>query len=138
MSGDTDRKRRRVVGFQRWVLNPPAKLVVWSGLCPGHVIVETRGRRTGRTRRTVVGAHREDGTLWIVSEHGRHAGWVRNIEAEPEVRVRHRGRWRDGRATIVHDDDAGSRLSTWDRPGHARIVRKVGTDLTTVRIDLDE
>lgn len=134
-TGD-ERKRRRAVALQRWLLNPPMKLLVWLGLIPGHVIVETRGQRTGRRRRTVVGAHHDGDTVWIIAEQGRHAAWVRNLEAEPEIRVRHRARWRLARAVVVDGDDPGERLATWRRPGHARLIQAFGTQLTTVRVDL--
>ena len=130
------RKRARVVRLQRWLLNPPMKLLVWAGLVPGHVVLETRGRRTGRARRAVVGAHAEQDSIWIVAEQGRYAAWVRNLEADPSVRVRHRARWRPARAEIVEGDDPRARLSSWDRPGHARLVQSVGTQLVTVRLDL--
>ena len=130
------RKRARVTRLQRWLLNPPMKLLVWGGLVPGHVVLETRGRRTGRARRTVVGAHAERDAIWIVAEQGRHAAWVRNVEADPNVRVRHRARWRPARAEIMDHDDPRERLASWDRPGHARLVQSAGTQLTTVRVDL--
>ena len=110
--------------------------LVWLGLVPGHVLIETRGRRSGRRRRTVVGAHREGDQLWVVAEQGRHAGWVLNLEAHPEVRVRRGLRWRPATAMILDGDDPVERLSTWGRPGHARLVRGLGTSLTTVRFDL--
>jgi deazaflavin-dependent oxidoreductase (nitroreductase family) len=131
------RHRRRVIRFQRWVVNPPMKVMTWLGLKRGHVLVETTGRKTGRRRRNVVGAHREGDTLWIVAEHGRHAGWVANAEAEPRVRVRQRLRWIDGKAHVVDGDDPLARLETFGMSGHARLVKKFGTDLATVRIDFD-
>lgn len=132
------RKRHRVMTVQRWLLNPPMRAFVWLGLVPGHMIIETRGHRTGRTRRTVVGTHRDGDQFWVVAEQGRYAGWVRNLVAQPRLRIRHRARWHDGRATIVDGDDSLARLDTWSRPGHARVVRAVGTDLTTILIDVSE
>ena len=130
-------RRRRVVRLQRWVLNPPMRALVWLGLVPGHVIVETSGRQTGKRRRTVVGAHRDGADIWIIAEQGRHAGWVRNLESNPAVRVRHRARWRRARGSVLDGDDPRERLDTWDRPGHARLVTAFGTQLTTVHLDLD-
>lgn len=135
---DDRTKRRVLVPLQRYVLNPPVKLVTFLGLLPGYVLIETVGRKTGRARRTVVGAHREDDTLWIVAEQGRHAGYVRNLEAHPRVRVRLRGRWREGTAHVVEDDDPRARLKTFDREVHARSVVRFGTELASVRIDLDD
>lgn len=130
------RKRRRVLALQRWFLNPPMKLLVSLGVVPGHVVIETLGCQTGKRRRTVVGAHREGDTIWVVAEQGRRAGWVRNLEAEPEVRVRRRAHWRAADASIVDDDDAIARMATWHRPGHARLVERFGTQLTTIRLDV--
>jgi hypothetical protein len=53
------RRRRRVRLLQRWLINPPLILAVRLGLYPGHALLETIGRRTGRTRRTVVGTQRD-------------------------------------------------------------------------------
>ena len=134
-SGEVAR-RKRIVLLQRYFLNPPVKLLVWIGVLPGHVLIETRGRRTGKRRRTVVGIHIDDRTGWIVAEHGRRAGYVRNLQSDPNVRVRLRGRWRDGHAEVVRDDDPERRLDSFGRRRHASAVRRFGTDLTTVRVEL--
>ncbi|NIJ13431.1 deazaflavin-dependent oxidoreductase (nitroreductase family) [Saccharomonospora amisosensis] len=129
-------KRRKVRLVQKYLINPPTKLGVFLGLVPGHAIVETVGRRTGRRRRTVVGVREENGTLWIVAEQGRYAGYVRNLEANPDVRVRLRGRWHSGRAEVMDGDDPQARLDTFDDARHVRMVRKFGTHLLTLRITL--
>lgn len=133
-AGDA-RKRQRTRFLQRYLLNPPVKVLVWLGLVPGHALLETRGRRSGKRRRTVVGVHLEDGTGWIVAEQGTHAGYVRNLQSDPEVRVRLRGRWREARAEVVPDDDAQARLDSFGRRGHASAVRRFGTELTSVRVE---
>lgn len=126
-----------MVPLQRYVLNPPVKLATFLGLVPGYAIIETVGRSTGRRRRTVVGVHQEDGTLWIVAEQGRWAGYVRNLEAQPRVRVRLRGRWRQGMAQVVEDDEPRARLRSFGRKAHAWSVLSFGTELASVRIDLE-
>ena len=130
----SDRKRRVVTRIQRYLVNPVSKLV--GGYLPGLVVVETTGRRSGRPRRTPVGGHLEDGTLWVVAEHGRRANYVKNIEARPRVRVRIRGRWRSGTASIDDRDDARARLRR-HRTMNNLVAGLVSTDLLTVRIDLD-
>ena len=130
------RKRKKVRLLQRYLLNPPMKVLVWLGVVPGHVLIETRGRRSGKSRRTVVGIHFEDGTGWIVAEQGRHAGYVRNLQADPEVRIRHRRRWHRARADTVVDEDPQARLDSFGRRSHANAVRRFGTDLLTIRVDL--
>lgn len=132
---DDTAKRRRVRLVQRYVLNPAAKLGARLGIPPGHVLVETRGRRSGKRRRNVVGMHVDGATGWVVAEQGRHAGYVRNLEADPQVRVCVRRRWRPARAAVVPDDDPVARLGTFGRPAHAAAVARFGTDLLTIRFD---
>ena len=131
------RARRQAVLIQRYLLNPPSKLVTWLGLLPGHTLVETLGRRTGRPRRVVVGTLIDHDRLWIVAEQGTHAGYVRNLSCNPRVRVRIGRRWVAGRAQLVAGDDVQSRLESFGMPLHARNVRKYGTELRTIRVDLD-
>lgn len=131
-------RRRRVRRMQRWVLNPPMKAATWLGVVPGHVVIETTGRVTGCRRRNVVGMHLDGDTGWVVAEQGRHAGYVRNLEAEPRVRVRVRRRWRSATAVIVDDDDPQARLDAFAMDSHAAAVRRFGTALLTVRFDFDE
>jgi deazaflavin-dependent oxidoreductase (nitroreductase family) len=74
--------------------------------------------------------------FWIVAEHGAHAQYVKNIRANARVRVRVDGGWRSGTAEILADDDPLQRQRTLD-PRTASEVRRFGTDLLTIRIDLD-
>ena len=139
VSGDSsERKRKHVRFLQRYLVNPPAKLAVRTGLVPGYVLIESIGRQTGKRRRTVVGMHVEDSTGWVVAEHGSHAGYVHNITANPNVRVCIRGKWRDARAEVVPEDDPEARLDAFGRSVHAANVRRFGTDLLTVRFDLTQ
>ena len=125
-------KRRIVTSFQKWILNPITKPL--AGVLPGLVLLETKGRRSGRPRRTPMGGHLEGDTLWIVAEHGRRANYVRNLEADPKVRVRVRRQWRTGTAYALADDDPRKRLRL---SPNDLMIRLVATDLMTVRVDLD-
>ena len=108
-------------------------------LPPTHALLETIGRRSGQPRRNPVGngLDRDGRTFWIVAEHGHEANYVRNIEANPSVRVRVGRTWHTGRAHLLPDDDPHARLRTIGRPVNALMVRAMGTDLLTVRIDLE-
>ena len=68
------------------------------------------GRKSMRPRRNPVTNGLDHGTFWIVAEHGRRASYVRNIEANPHVRVRVGRRWREGTAQGCPDDDPQERL----------------------------
>jgi deazaflavin-dependent oxidoreductase (nitroreductase family) len=139
-------KLEAVRAVQRHFLNPPIKAVFGLGLIPpGYALLETTGRRSGRPRQTPVGDGLVDRTFWIVAEHGRRAAYVRNIEAEPRVRLRVRVHgsveWLTGVATVLPDDDPYVRQrllvqASLSRGLNALVVRAVGTDLLTVRIDL--
>jgi deazaflavin-dependent oxidoreductase (nitroreductase family) len=133
-----DRKRRLVTALQVHVFNPPIRALAARGLLRSVALLETTGRRSGEPRRTPVsnGLDRATDTFWIVAEHGRRAGYVRNIEANPRVRVKVRGRWRTGVARVLDDDDPRARQRALPRL-HAATVRALGTELVTVRVDLD-
>ena len=140
-------KYRLVQFVQRYLFNPPVRLAFALGLTPpGYALLETIGRKSGQPRRTPVGNGQEGNTFWIVAEHGRRAGYVRNIAANPRVRVKLRQglryRWRSGTARLLPEDDPRERQRAISRgkPGrrlNAFAVRTVGTDLLTVRIDLE-
>ena len=131
-----ERKRRRVRRLQRYIVNPPTKLIAWAGLLPGHVVIETKGRLSGKQRRNIVGMLVDGNTGWVVAEQGRHAAYVLNLEADPQVRVRIGRHWRPARAQTMDDDDPQARLDAFGRRGHAAAVRRFGTELMTVRFDL--
>jgi hypothetical protein len=50
---------------------------------PGYALLQTKGRKTGKPRRTPVGDGRIGKQFWLVAEHGMKAGYVRNIERDP-------------------------------------------------------
>ncbi|WP_338693235.1 nitroreductase/quinone reductase family protein [Streptomyces sp. Q6] len=124
-------KHRVVTAFQRRVANPLSRRL------PGQVLVETTGRTSGLARRTPVGGRRVGDAFWLVSEFGLKSQYVRNIQADPEVRVRIRGRWHHGTAHLLPDDDARARLTSLPRYNSAA-VRVLGTELLTLRVDLTD
>jgi deazaflavin-dependent oxidoreductase (nitroreductase family) len=131
-------KRRISTGLATRVVNPVVRWAVRHGFAPGtYALLETTGRRSGVARRTPVG-HRVDGdAVWIVAEHGARAGYVRNIRSNPRVRIKLRDGWRAGTANVIEDDDPRARMRRMRRRFNAVVVRLMGTDLLSVRIDLD-
>ncbi|MFD3656138.1 nitroreductase/quinone reductase family protein [Streptomyces sp. NPDC058620] len=122
---------RAVTALQRHVVNP------LSTRLPTQCLLETTGRTSGLPRRTPVGGRRAGPAFWIVSEFGEKAQYVRNIQADPRVRVRIGRRWYTGTAHLLPQDDPRARLRKLPLFNSAA-VRAVGTNLLTVRIDLDE
>jgi deazaflavin-dependent oxidoreductase (nitroreductase family) len=133
-----ERKRRLVTAMQVKLLNPPMRALAARGLAPGVALLETTGRKSGEPRRTPVsnGLQRGTDTFWIVAEMGRKAAYVRNIEANPRVRIRVRGRWRTGTAQLLEDDDPRARLRSISRLNAAG-VKAMGAELLVLRVDLD-
>jgi deazaflavin-dependent oxidoreductase (nitroreductase family) len=131
-------KRQLSTGFAKYLLNPVVKGAVRAGIpLPGIAIVETTGNKSGLPRRTPVGKAVEGNTLWVVAEHGHKASWVRNIKADPRVRVRLGRRWRTATAHPMPDDDPRERQRRIPNKANSAVVRVMQTDLLTVRIDLD-
>jgi len=137
-------KRRVVDPFQKLVLNRLVRAAFELGIPPpGDALLETIGRRTGQKRPTPVCDGVDGDTFWVVAQHGRQADYVRNIEANPRVRVKSSGAsWRAGTAHILDDDDPRERQRTARRVNLARGLcvtasEVMGTDFLTIRIDLD-
>ncbi|MGO9384635.1 MAG: nitroreductase family deazaflavin-dependent oxidoreductase [Mycobacterium sp.] len=129
MNKGVNLKRQVVQGVQRSVVNPVGRRLPVT-------MLETTGRKSGQPRHTAVGGRVIDNQFWMVSEHGEHSDFVRNIKANPAVRVRIGGEWRNGTAHLLPDDDPVQRLGNLPRLNSA-VVRLAGTDLLTIRVDLD-
>jgi deazaflavin-dependent oxidoreductase (nitroreductase family) len=131
-------KRRVSTWLSTKLLNPVVNAAARAGLpTPSVVVLETRGRRSGQPRRVPVGKALEGDTVWVVAEHGLRAGYVRNIQADPRVRVRIGRRWRTGTAHVLTDDDWRERQRRIPNKLNSAVVRAAGTEPVTVRVDLD-
>jgi deazaflavin-dependent oxidoreductase (nitroreductase family) len=120
------------------LLNPVVRAASQAGLpLPGLVILDTTGRRSGEARRVPVGKAIVGDTLWVVAEHGRKAAYVRNIESHPRVRVRIGRAWRTGTGHVLPDDDWRERQRHVPNRANAAVVRVMGSEPVTVRVDLD-
>ena len=133
------RRKRRIARFiTNRLVNPLVRRLAERGIGGRSVsILETTGRRSGQPRRTPVGNGLRGDVFWIVTEHGRAAHYVKNIEANPRVRVNVRGRWRGGTAHILPDDDPRERMRRLRRPMNDSAVRAMGTEHLVIRVDLD-
>ncbi len=145
MASKIDRpvKRRWEILIGRYTANPMMRAMFKLGITPpGMALVETVGRRSGALRHTPITCSPEGDTLWLIAQHGRHAGWVRNFEAEPHVRVRLGRSWRSGTAELLPDDDVKARVATFSssRIGGAitgAMFRALESQPVTVRIQLE-
>ncbi|MBZ6134199.1 nitroreductase family deazaflavin-dependent oxidoreductase [Streptomyces olivaceus] len=126
-----EKKYRNVTALQR-------RLNAVMRRLPGQTLLETTGRVSGLPRRTPVGGRREGDSFWLVSEFGERSQYIRNIRADPRVRVRIRGRWHPGTAHLLPDDDPRARLRRLPRFNSMAVrAMGVGSGLLTVRVELD-
>jgi deazaflavin-dependent oxidoreductase (nitroreductase family) len=130
------RKYRVITTLER-VNNRATRWLLRHGVAPNaFALLETVGRRTGLPRHTPVGNGLIGDTFWLVAAHGDQADYVRNLRADPRVRVKVRGVWRSGTATVLEADDPLARGRTLPYQWDAAIGRAMATTPLTVRIDL--
>ena len=120
------------------LVNPLVRPLVERGWAGRSVsLLETTGRKSREPRQTPVGNGLRGNEFWIVTEHGFASDYVKNIQANPRVRVRVGGRWRTGTATVLPDDDPEARLRWLKRPVNDTALRAVHTEKLVLRVDLD-
>jgi deazaflavin-dependent oxidoreductase (nitroreductase family) len=127
-----DELRDRIANnFQKRVANPLLRLM------PFQTLLETTGRKSGEPRRTPLGGRRVGDQFWFVSEFGDKSQYVKNINANPNMRVRLRGCWHKGVAHPVPEDDPRERLKSLPQ-FNSFGVRTFGSNLLTIRVDLED
>ena len=133
-------------------VNPPVVALLDRGWSPPtYALVETVGRRSGLRRLAPVANGLDGDTFWLIAGLGEKSAFVRNLRADPKVRIKARParlrdgwrmEWRAGTATALPDDDADvrHRALSRGRPGYyldGYILRALGGRRLTIRIDLD-
>ena len=136
-------KFERQVG--RTVVNPLVAALDRLGIRSSMVVeLETVGRKSGVARRVPLTARADDRGVWVISQHGRRAGWAHNIAAQPRVRVKVNNQWRSGTATFEPSDDVEARARSFGGGGTlagaatAAAMRALQSDPISVRITFDE
>jgi deazaflavin-dependent oxidoreductase (nitroreductase family) len=131
------RKYRLVTTLER-ASNRLIRMALRAGVAPrAFALLETTGRRSGLARHTPVGNGLDGDTFWLVAAHGTQADYVRNLQAEPRVRVKAGGIWRAGTAVVLPGDDPAARSQTLPHQWDAAIGRMMASAPLTIRIDLD-
>ncbi len=91
------------------VLTPLAESgALAPGIVPaGLIVLETTGRRSGRTHRTPLVAFALDDCLIVSTVRGRRSHWVKNLIAQPDVRYWRGDRPQAARAYVAAPGDIG-------------------------------
>jgi deazaflavin-dependent oxidoreductase (nitroreductase family) len=145
MATKSARKGLRKFKFERQlgriVMNPVVAALDRIGIRSSLVVdLETVGRKSGEPRRVPLTGRADDAGVWVISQHGRRAGWAYNIAADPHVRVRVNNQWRSGTATFEPDDDVRARARSFGGNGKvsqsatALTMRAMESDPISVRI----
>ncbi|KUI02545.1 nitroreductase [Mycolicibacterium acapulense] len=128
----------------RVLMNPVVAALDRMGIRSSLVVdLETIGRKSGQPRLVPLAGRADDTGVWVISQHGRRAGWAYNIASNPRVRVRVNGEWRTGTATFEPDDDVRARARTFGGAGRlgrsvtALTMRAMESDPISVRITFD-
>lgn len=117
MAGSRLESRGSPTGWLRALLRGPIALYrARLGFVFGNrfLMLEHRGRRSGKTRRTVleVVASRP-GAVYVAAAWGARAQWLRNVEADPEVVVHLGARRFDSTGRVVDEMRARSVLAEY-------------------------
>lgn len=129
--------------LEKYLFNPLMRLGLRLGIAPrAFALLETTGRRSGLPRFTPVGNGLDGSTFWIVSEHGLRCDYVKNLVANPMVKVKIGRSWRSGTASLVDGDDPLARRRKIEGNGligraDGVIFRASARQPVTVRIALD-
>jgi deazaflavin-dependent oxidoreductase (nitroreductase family) len=128
--------------LEKFVFNPLFRTALRLGVAPrAFALLETTGRPSGQPRLTPVGNGLDGDVFRLVSEHGKNGAYVKNLIANPRVRVKIGRRWRTGTAAVLDDDDALNRRRHIDNAngliGRADgVICRAASSPATVRIDL--
>jgi deazaflavin-dependent oxidoreductase (nitroreductase family) len=121
--------------FQR--IRPDARLGRIGDLV---LVLETTGRLSGRPHQTPLQYERVGEALFVGSARGLQADWFRNLMADPQVRVRIKGKWLPARAAPITDPEQVLAFLELRLERHPRMIRGMlllhGLPLRPTRADL--
>ncbi len=131
-------RKYRIITTLESVNNRLTRFSLQHGIAlPAFALLETTGRKSGRPRYTPIGNGAVGDEFWLIAAHGDQADYVRNIRANPRVRIKVGRRWRSGVAVPLPDDDTAARSRTLRYQWDAAIGRLMASSPLTIRIDLD-
>ena len=132
-------------GVGRMIATPLVATLDRLGIRSSLVVeLETVGAKSGEPRRVPLTGRADDKGVWVISQHGRRAGWAHNIAANPKVRVKVDNQWRSGTATFEPQDDVRARARSIGGEGKlsqsaaALTMRAMESDPISVRITYND
>jgi len=126
--GGQDRSGKKVMllRFVNRFVTPLYRTYVLPLLGFGRIflVLTTKGRKTGRRRRTPLEYHKVNGVIHLLSSRGDKADWIRNIRAYPEdVWVQVGFRSFRARVEIIQDISEIEGFMRWYSRNHPNLAR---------------
>ncbi|MFX1280961.1 MAG: nitroreductase family deazaflavin-dependent oxidoreductase [Promethearchaeota archaeon] len=88
------------------------------------LLLATKGRISGKKRRTPLEYHRIDGIITIFSGRGEDSGWMKNIHADPEsVSVRHGFHSFHAKVEFINEESKKLNIAEWYVTHHSRSAK---------------
>ena len=88
------------------------------------LVLTTKGRITGKKRRTPLEYRRIEGTITIFSSRGEDAGWMKNIRAHPDsLVVRHGFHRFQPQVEVVTNEDQKLEIMKWYVMNHGKAAK---------------
>ena len=123
------RLARAINRMWSWVASMGISPETWPGKPPwGTTTLEVKGRRSGRSRSTVVTWVEQDGQRYLVSMLGEGSEWVRNVRAGGGDAVMRHGKRRQVRLEEVPADQRAPILQTYLKKTAISTRRHLGVD----------
>ncbi len=127
------------------LIHLPPRIAYAIGLGPlmGSLVLllTTIGRKSGKPRVTPLQYEQVDGKIYLGAALGRKADWVRNIQANPQVKVQIKSREFSGLAELITDAREIADFLELRLRRHPRMIgamlRGEGMHIPPARVDLE-
>jgi deazaflavin-dependent oxidoreductase (nitroreductase family) len=112
--------------YNKYIVLPLYRLKILPLLGFGRIflILTTRGRKTGKKRRTPLEYRRIDEIITVFSSRGEDAGWLKNIRAHPDaLLVRHGFHRFQPQVEFVTKEDQKLEIMKWYVVNHGKAAK---------------
>lgn len=83
------------------------------------LILTTKGRQTGKKRRTPLEYHKIDGIITVISGRGENAGWMKNLQFNPDfASIRHGFHRFNPKVEYITNNEEKVRVIKWYVKNH--------------------
>ena len=125
---ENERKKtlRRWSLLNKYIVLPLYRLRIFPLFGFGRIflVLTTKGRKTGKKRKTPLEYHRIDQVITVFSSRGEEAGWVKNIHANPnEILVRHGFHSFQPQVEVVSHEEQKLEIMKWYVMNHGKAAK---------------